>query len=1180
LADIRRVNWGIRRKLHVIPVAATALLIFALLLMARVMGTYGEIARGEMGEYRRIGNQHIELQQRLANHFGDLSVAVATAMLDGKPRLPPDTLRSLAGQCHGIERDLITLHQAPGLQAATMRMISAASGELAQYCSAVDQAATRAATGAAAALHGDLINAASAYDRFNMAFTALRDARRQASGAALVRINEVLKQGLIEAGIVLALVALLTIGMSVSISRLVNRRLKRLTDTMSALRRDPAAPIDLDLTAGDEIGDIERGFSAMVADIRASKEFLQMAQSAGGIGIFELDLGTGLMRGSDVLFRLLGMPSGNGLITQEQWLAAVHPEDLEALIAQFALAVRTSGQFHVEYRVLRPDGSVLWTSATGRVLLDGFGAARRVMGTVADVHRRKLVEEDLRRTAKSLAIAQKAGGIATFDVNLLTGEAVQSDNMREILGIRADEPLPNRALWLELVHPEDRSQVEHPLRVPGSDGASYQREYRILRADGSVRWLSERGVATHTSSGQTARVVGAVIDVTERKSSEAAMLELEERLERAVHGTSDALWEWDTATHDMWIAPRLRELLGYEETDPLPTTTLEFAGYVHKEDGRKILDSARRHLAQGTPHDVEVRLRRKDGTYDWVRIRGVAEPQREGQHRRMSGSIQVITEKKRTELALIEATNAAASANRAKSEFLANMSHEIRTPMNGVIGMTQLLADTRLSAAQREYVEMIRSSGETLLKLINDILDVSKVEAGRMDLESLDVDLRTTVSEAVATLGAQAAAKGLALKAGVGPDVPSAVRTDPTRLRQVLFNLVGNAIKFTSRGSITLDVSLESADDVRALVRFSVRDTGIGIPPDRLDRLFKSFSQVDSSTTRHFGGTGLGLSIVRQLADLMGGSVGVESELGRGSVFWFTAQFELASDDHRVPNQQPRLNQPPAAVARQTFPGAHVLLVEDNTVNQKVAQRYLEKLGVSCDVARNGQEGIEAWHKGTYDLILMDCQMPVMDGFEATREIRRQERHGKHVPIVALTANALASDRQNCLAAGMDEHLAKPLELARLEECLAQFVAGHGSGSGDEPKREGTAPIVTAAAAPPGEAPVDLAALRDLVGDDTEFQRELIETFIASGDATLAQIVEALNANDLPTVRKSAHSLKGASANIRAQALSAAARELESRAAHDNADACREQLQPLRAQFERTRDFLKATANG
>ena len=363
---------------------------------------------------------------------------------------------------------------------------------------------------------------------------------------------------------------------------------------------------------------------------------------------------------------------------------------------------------------------------------------------------------------------------------------------------------------------------------------------------------------------------------------------------------------------------------------------------------------------------------------------------------------------------------------------------------------------------------------------------------------------------------------------------------------------------------------LESADDARALVRFSVRDTGIGIPPDRLDRLFKSFSQVDSSTTRHYGGTGLGLSIVKQIADLMGGTVGVESEVGRGSVFWFTAQFELASDDHHIRNRQATVEAPRAPAAPRPFAGAHILLVEDNAVNQKVAQRYLEKLGVTCDVARNGREAIETWQKGNYDLILMDCQMPVMDGFEATREIRGQERHGKRIPIIALTANALASDRDNCLAAGMDEHLGKPLELAKLEACLAQHLAGRSP----QPIDAANVP-----AAPP-QAPVDLPALREIVGDDAEFQRELIDTFITSGDATLAQIVAALDASDLTTVRKSAHSLKGASANIRAQPLSVAAKHLESHAASGNAAACRKQLESLRTQYERTRAYLKTTASG
>ncbi len=1202
------MKWGIRRKLHVIPVAATILLIVALALMTQVMSLYGQIAHGELAEHRGLAAQHVALQQRLMDHYGEFSIVAAAAMVDRGDPAPLTELRALSQQCALMSRDLADLHRAAGLQGDTVARLSQALESIKGYCTAVDRSAARGFAGKPADLNGDLVLAEQYYDQFNAALTSLRDARRQASGEALLRINEVLKRGTIETSAVLALVVLLTVGMSVSISRIVGRRLKRLSETMTVLRSDPTAPIALELDAQDEIGDIERGFSAMLGDIRAhqqrlaesatrltevnhelelqihsksqaedalrdSKEFLQMAQSAGGIGIFELDLQTALMRGSDVLFQLLGMPNDNGLITQEQWLAAVHPEDLEPLISQFAQAVNNGGQFHIEYRVLRPDGSVLWTSATGRVLLDGFGAARRVMGTVADIHRRKLVEEDLRRTARSLSIAQKAGGIATFDVNLITRDAVQSDNMREILGIRPEDPLPKRALWLELAHPEDRRQVEHPLRVPGSDGASYQREYRIIRNDGSVRWLSERGVATHTVSGQAARIAGAIIDVTERKSSEAAMLELEARLERAVHGTSDALWEWETDTHDMWIAPRFRDLLGYDASDPLPMTAWDFGKYVHDDDAQKVIDSARRHLDEGAPHDVEARLRRKDGGYEWVRIRGVAEAPQEGQHRRMSGSIQLITEKKRTELALIEATNAAASANRAKSEFLANMSHEIRTPMNGVIGMTQLLADTQLTATQHEYVEVIRTSGKTLLALINDILDVSKIEAGRMELEVRDIDLRTTVAEAIATFGAQAAAKGLALGANVGPDVPSAVSADSVRLRQVLFNLIGNAIKFTSTGTITLDVRLESADDVRALVRFSVRDTGIGIPPDRLDRLFKSFSQVDSSTTRHFGGTGLGLSIVKQLADLMGGEVGVESEVGKGSVFWFTVQFELASDSHQIRNTPGHFETRPAVRGRSDIAGAHLLLVEDNAVNQKVAQRYLEKLGITCDVATNGREAIDAWQKGSYDLILMDCQMPVMDGFEATRGIRKLERHGKRVPIIALTANALASDRDNCLAAGMDEHLAKPMEFERLETCLAQFLASRAP----RPATESTPAPAPANPAPSDPAPVDLAALSDLVGDDAEFQRELIETFIASGDATLAQIAEALNANDLPAVRKSAHSLKGASANIRAQALSAAAKELESHAASENTDACRAQLTSLRSYYERTRDFLKKT---
>jgi PAS domain S-box-containing protein len=565
------MKWGIRRKLHVIPIAVTVLLLAALLLMARVMKLHSDLTYGEIAEHRALADMHIVIQQRLNSHFGKFSVAMGVAMLDRHQASIGTTLSTLKQECSALLGDLDGLQRVAGLRDTAIRKLALGRTEMGRYCGHVNDAAS-AVTADNAVLHSYLVGAEASHREINAALDELRETRRNASNNAMAQLELLLRHGFVQIGGVLALAALLAIGMSLSISRIVARRLGRLAQMMTTLRNDPGAKLDLDVTATDEIGAIERGFSDMLGDVRAhqqrlaesaarltevnrelelqihaksqtedalrdSKEFLQMAQSAGGIGIFELDLHTGLMRGSDVLFQLLGMPSGNGLITQEQWLAAVHPEDLEALIAQFSQAVSAGGQFHIEYRVLRPDSSVLWTSATGRVLLDGFGAARRVMGTVADVHRRKLVEEDLRRTAKSLAIAQKAGGIATFDVNLLTGKLLQSENMREILGLKPEDPLPKRAVWLELAHPEDRNQMEHPLRVPGTDGASYQREYRIIRADGSVRWLSERGVATHAASGQMARMAGAIIDITERKSSEAAMLELEARLERAVHGT-------------------------------------------------------------------------------------------------------------------------------------------------------------------------------------------------------------------------------------------------------------------------------------------------------------------------------------------------------------------------------------------------------------------------------------------------------------------------------------------------------------------------------------------------------------------------------------------------------------------------------------------------------------------
>lgn len=695
-----------------------------------------------------------------------------------------------------------------------------------------------------------------------------------------------------------------------------------------------------------------------------------------------------------------------------------------------ALIRETGKAIPFETLSLRKDGSVVETSICVSPVRGRAGEFVGVAAIVRDISARLRSERELREGEQRF---REVFEHAPFGICLcsLDGTFLQVNSaFGKMLDYFPGEMLGKS--FATLTHPADLDASNTAVKeMLGQPEKGVELEKRYLHRNGSVIWARTRISAVPDANRRPLYLVVHVEDITGRKSAVEALQSSEEKFRQLAENIREVFWMMSPSDRQMlYVSPAYEHVWG-RSCESLHRNPASWMESIHPDDADRAHECFLRQR-QGEAIKSEYRISTPDGREKWISDRAFPVRNEAGQVVRMVGIAEDVTDQKRYETELIDAREGADAANLAKSRFLANMSHEIRTPMNGVIGMMQLLLQTDLSPEQRRYATVADSSGRALLSLIDDILDLSKIEARKIELENVTFPPRGTVEDVVQLLRTEATSKGLLLNAHIAPDIPQLLRGDPHRLRQILTNLSANAIKFTENGEVTLTAALHSRQEDRITIRFAINDTGIGIRPEAISSLFAPFVQADVSTTRKYGGTGLGLTICNQLVAMMGGTIGVESNEGQGSTFWFTVPFERATAGMPVSRSADR---PMPSRKKQH---ARILVAEDNKVNREVALALLRKLGYDAAAVTNGAEAVDAVEGGDYDLVLMDCQMPVMDGFHAARAI-----HGSihpHLPIIALTANAMPADRDRCLREGMNDYLPKPVDLCRLAEVIERWL--------------------------------------------------------------------------------------------------------------------------------------------